>query len=94
MSQGVASSVMDYRLTEHAELEMQRRQVSREWIELVMNAPEQIVVGFGGRKVYQGRVSANEKIWLLRLIVEDWHTPPVIVTVYRTSKIEKYWEPS
>jgi hypothetical protein len=85
---------MDYRLTEHAELEMQRRQVSREWVESVMRAPEQIVVGFGARKVYQGRVSADGKTYLLRLIVEDWYTPPVIVTVYRTSKIEKYWEQS
>lgn len=85
---------MEYRLTDHAELEMQRRQVPREWVESVMNTPEQIVVGFGKRKVYQGRVSANGKTYLLRLIVEDWHQPPVIVTVYRTSKIEKYWEPS
>ena len=85
---------MDYRLTEHAELEMQRRQVSSEWVESIMRAPEQIVVGFGGRKVYQGRVSAGGKTYLLRLIVEDWHTPPVIVTMYRTSKIEKYWEQS
>ncbi|MDP2111083.1 MAG: DUF4258 domain-containing protein [Thiobacillus sp.] len=83
---------MEYRLTEHAELEMQRRQVPSEWIESVMHAPEQIVTGFGGRKVYQGRVSADDKTYLLRLIVEDWHTPPVVVTVYRTSKIEKYWE--
>jgi hypothetical protein len=30
---------MEYRLTDHAELEMQRRQVSREWIESVMTRP-------------------------------------------------------
>lgn len=85
---------MEYRLTEHAELEMQRRQVPSEWVESIMHSPEQIVVGFGGRKVYQGRVSADGKTYLLRLIVEDRHTLPVIVTVYRTSKIEKYWEQS
>lgn len=37
-------------------------------------------------------MSADGKTNLLRLIVEDWHTPPVVFTVYRTSKIEKYWE--
>ena len=73
---------------------MQRRQVLHEWVESVMNSPEQIIAGFGGRKVYQGRVSANGKTYLLRLIVEDWRTPPVIVTLYRTSKFEKYWEQS
>jgi hypothetical protein len=85
---------MDYRLTEHAELEMQRRQVPHDWVESVMHSPEQVIVGFGERKIYQGRVSADGKTYLLRLVVEDWHTPSVIVTVYRASKIEKYWEQS
>lgn len=85
---------MEYHLTEHAILEMERRQVPLDWLESVMQAPEQIVSGFGGRKVYQGRVNADGKTYLLRLIVEDWHTPAVVVTVYRTRKIEKYWEPS
>lgn len=60
---------MEYRLTEHAEMEMLRRQVPSEWIESVMHSPEQIVVGFGGRKVYQGLVSADGRTYLLRLIV-------------------------
>lgn len=41
----------------------------------------------------QGQVAEGDKTYLLRLIVEDWHSPPVIVTVYRTSKINKYWVP-
>lgn len=84
----------EYRLTEHAELEIQRRQIHLEWIDVVMTKPEQIVSGFGGRKVYQGRVASGDKTFLLRLVVEDLFTPPVIVTVYRTSKIEKYWRQS
>jgi len=82
---------MEYQLTEHAQLEMQRRQISPEWVDALMVMPEQIISGFGGRKVYQGRVVSGDKTYLLRLIVEDWLTPPVIVTIYRTSKIEKYW---
>lgn len=70
---------------------MQRRQISLEWVDAVMAMPEQIVSGFGGRKVYQGRVVSGDKTYLLRLVVEDWLTPPVIVTIYRTSKIKKYW---
>jgi hypothetical protein len=42
-------------------MEMQRRQVRPEWAESVMNSPEKIVVGFGGRKVYEGRVNSNGK---------------------------------
>ena len=31
------------------------------------------------------------KIYLLRVVVTEDEQPPVIITAYRTSKIEKYW---
>jgi hypothetical protein len=30
-------------------------------------------------------------MYLLRVVVDEDEHPPVIVTAYRTSKIEKYW---
>jgi hypothetical protein len=30
-------------------------------------------------------------MYLLRVVVDEGEQPPVIITVYRTSKIEKYW---
>ncbi len=80
-----------YTLTEHAATEMVRRQIPRDWVDAAMSQPEQIVAGVGGRKVHQSRVMADGKTFLVRLIVEDWHQPPVVVTVYRTNKIDKYW---
>jgi hypothetical protein len=82
---------MDFTLSEHAEAEMARRQVPLTWVEATMRAPGQIVPGDQNRKVYQSRIVADGKTYLVRLIVEDWRQPPVVVTVYRTSKIEKYW---
>jgi hypothetical protein len=41
--------------------------------------------------VFQSRIVTDGKTYLVRLVVEDWHQLPVIVTVYRTRKIEKYW---
>jgi hypothetical protein len=32
-------------------------------------------------------------MYLLRAVVATEKEPPVVVTVYRTSKIEKYWRP-
>ena len=84
---------MNFILTGHAETEMRRRQIDRESVAAVMAAPEQVVEGVGGRKVYQGKVECGGKMYLVRLIVEDWHSPAIVVTVYRTSKIEKYWRP-
>jgi len=34
------------------------------------------------------------RILLLRVIVDDAVTPAVVVTVYRTSKVAKYWRQS
>lgn len=83
--------VMDYILTDHARNEAQRRLIRPEWIASTMLQPEQVTSGANNRKVYQSRIVADGKAYLIRLIVEDWRQPPVIVTVYRTSKIEKYW---
>jgi len=80
-----------YVLTEHAALEMSRRQIEPEWMGTIMASPEQIVDGFNGRKIFQSKFESGGKIYLIRLVVEEWHSPPVVVTIYRTSKIEKYW---
>lgn len=82
---------MDFLLTDHARQEALRRQIPLEWIEAAMIHPEQVAIGANGRRVHQSRVVAEGKAYLVRLIVEDWRQPPVVVTVYRTSKIEKYW---
>jgi len=47
---------------------------------------------FWRTKGLPGADQRKRKNLLLRLIVEDGYAPPVIVTVYKTSKIEKYWE--
>ena len=45
-----------------------------------------------GRRIYQSRVRFEDgKMYLLRVVVAEDEHPPVIVTAYRTSKIEKYW---
>jgi len=34
----------------------------------------------------------NQKQYLVRVMVNERATPPRVVTVYRTSKISKYWK--
>lgn len=82
---------MKFVLTDHARAEMARRQIPQAWIDAVMASPEQVTPGLGNRKVFQSRMVADGKTYLVRLVIEDWHQPPVIVTAYRTSRIEKYW---
>ncbi|MFQ5912175.1 MAG: DUF4258 domain-containing protein [Nitrospinota bacterium] len=79
-------------ITSHARFQMQRRSISMEEIDGVLRSPEQCDEIGGGRRIYQGRVEAGagEKLYLLRVFVDMSYSPPHVVTVYRTSKVEKY----
>jgi Domain of unknown function (DUF4258) len=83
---------MKYILSRHAEQELLRRGISRPFLDSVLEHPQQIVPGYGGKKAYQSQLDFGAgKILLLRAIVDERIMPPVVVTVYRTSKIAKYW---
>ena len=56
-----------------------------------MQNPQQILTEYGGKKAYQSQFESGGRIYLLRAIVADDVEPPVVVTVYRTSKTGKYW---
>jgi hypothetical protein len=72
---------------------MERRGVQREMLEAVLNRPEQRVPDEShlGRWIHQSRISFDDgKLHLLRAVVTA-ESPKTVITVYRTSKIEKYW---
>lgn len=58
-----------------------------------MANPEQMEMVREGRAVYQAKLEMDEppKIYVLRVFVDIDRKPPYVVTVCRTSKIEKYW---
>jgi hypothetical protein len=84
----------EYRVTDHARFEMERRGISEAEIALVLSAPEQSDLVRHGRVVYQSRMESEEpgKICLLRVFVDIDRQPEEVVTAYRTSKVEKYWK--
>ena len=58
----------------------------------VLNNPQQIVQEYGDKKAYQSQIDFGKgKIYLLRVIVNEAVNPKAVVTVYKTSKIDKYW---
>lgn len=85
--------ITNYCLTEHAREEMSRRQISPDDVANVLTAPEQIGFVREGRNVYQSRIEVGKpnRKYLLRVFVDVDREPPEVVTVYRTSKIAKYW---
>ncbi|WP_448527316.1 DUF4258 domain-containing protein [Parathermosynechococcus lividus] len=83
------------RFTAHALEEMQRRGIAREQVEAVLSQREQILLGRNRRTIYQSRIRFDgEKQYLLRVFVDETISPSVVITVYRTSKIQKYWRMS
>jgi len=83
---------LNFSISKHAVEEMARRQISLELVESLMNHPDQIVEAHGGLVCYQCLSTKNGKPGLLRAITNDAANPKNIVTIYRTSKIKKYWK--
>ena len=80
-------------LTEHARSEAQRRGIAEETVLQVAAAPGQTVGATGMREIRQSRIvdPASGKLHLVRVVVEPGPQEDVIITVYRTSRIRKYW---
>jgi hypothetical protein len=87
------AAVTTYRITDHAREEMARRQINETDVSRVLSAPEQSELVRAGRQVCQSRLEMGQpaKTYLLRVFVDTDREPPEVVTVYRTSKIGKYW---
>ena len=79
--------------TEHALFQMQRRNISAEDVKAIIEDPEQTDEIRPGRVVMQSRILAGEppKTFLVRVFIDVSQNNNKVVTVYRTSKFEKYW---
>jgi hypothetical protein len=85
---------MEFRLSRHAEWEMARRGIPLALVQAVIGHLEQRLEDEprSGRWIRQSRLRFEDgKMYLLRVVVAEDQQPPVIITAYRTSKIEKYW---
>jgi hypothetical protein len=83
---------MEFKLSNHAKQEMELRSISLEKLQRVLENPQQFFPIPGGKKIFQSKVCfENDKIYLIRAVVNDQVDPVMVITVYRTSKIDKYW---
>lgn len=85
--------MISYRLSNHAIKQIGDREIPIELLEQVLNAPDQVLPQDNKSRVYQSKIiGENNKTYLLRVFVNDSVQPFVIISVYLTSKITKYWE--
>jgi hypothetical protein len=80
-----------FSFSQHALVEMERRRIPRSLVDSVLEYPQQVVSEAKGTKAYQSQHDFGGKMFLVRVLVDEATKPPRVVTVYRTSKIGKYW---
>ena len=78
----------------HAKFEAKRREISMKTIMDIALTPQQKIKTASGRIICQSRMHdpATNQEKLFRVIVKDAKEIRTVITVYKTSKIAKYWQ--
>ena len=82
---------MKFKFSNHALEQIQLRQISRKTVDKILAKPEQ-TKRETGKTIYQSVVMLSGKKYLFRIFVNHLKNPNLIITVYKTSKIKKYYE--
>jgi hypothetical protein len=81
---------MNFALSNHAIEQMKSRGISLSSVERILQTPDAIVAD-DGTTVYQSVVFELNKAFLIRIFVNVDKVPPMVVTAYKTSKVNKYY---
>jgi hypothetical protein len=83
---------MQYKFSKHSLEQMDTRGISKAIVENILKEPEQ-VKDENGKKVYQSLIKfENKNEYSVRVFVNTEQSPNLILTVYKTSNIKKYYE--
>jgi hypothetical protein len=75
----------------HAEEQLKERKLSKSLVSKILTKPDQVLSGQKGRRVAQTIVTEDGVEFLVRVVYEEEGDITEVVTVYRTTKIKKYW---
>ena len=80
-------------ITDHARFEAQRRNIYLDLVESTIENPQQKVPSSRNRVVFQSKFYDKivGKEMLLRVVVESSKGAFKVISVYKTSKIDRYW---
>jgi len=84
--------MMEFSYSQDVLEQMERRGITKETVERVLESPGQ-VLHQADLTVFQSLFVDSDSIkYLVRVFVNLEKRPPVVVTAYKTSKIQKYHE--
>ena len=79
--------------SKHALERIKIREIPINLAEKVLKEPQQIIDKGLHKKIYQSIFEfENKKSYLLRLFIIIDEEPNMVTTIYKTSKISKYWK--
>jgi hypothetical protein len=77
--------------SKHALEQLALRQIQLNVVWQIIHNPQQVIED-ANLAILQSIVEEDGQRYLLRIFVNLRKQPPLVVTVYKTSKIEKYWQ--
>jgi len=88
--------VTERKISAHARAQAARRGIDEATLTRIAEQPEQVVEVRPGREVRQSRIQdpTEGKGYLVRVFVDIDAGQETVITVYKTSKIAKYWRAS
>jgi len=81
---------MTIEFSNHALRQMEARSIAKEIILSVIQQPDHIVKQDQSTTIFTRLIDEHEKRYLYRVFVNTAKKPPLIITAYKTSKIDKY----
>lgn len=79
------------KISKHAKMQMEARNISLAVVESTIESPASVLLE-DDKKIYQAISNINGQNYLIRVFVNILEQPNVVITVYKTSKINKYYE--
>jgi len=84
---------LEFVITDHARFEAQRRNIDLHFVKSIIENPQQKVSSRRNRLVFQSKFYDKilGKEMLMRVIVEQSGDILRVISIYKTSKIGRYW---
>jgi hypothetical protein len=84
---------MSFRYSLHALEQINIRGLNQTIVEEILNSPDKVLTTSDGVAIYQKLIIEYNKRYLYRVLVNITKQPPMVITAYKTSKVEKYENP-
>jgi hypothetical protein len=82
---------MPFNISDHARAHMEIRHIEEDMVWQILMNPWQIIKS-EDKTIYQSVIIEEGRQYLIRIFVNHLKVPNLVITVYKTSKIGKYYE--